>query len=361
VTDPQSPQPSSPVPVFDGHNDTILNLMATGRSFFERSHEGHIDLPRAREGGLLGGFFAVFIRDPEVMPTEEVPDPRRAIARYSDSATMPAPMELDYAQRQALRTLGTLVRLEDASDGAVRIVRSASDIRACLEDGAFALELHFEGAEAIDPELTALDVFHRAGLRSLGLTWSRPNRFAHGVHFGAGSPDTGPGLTELGKDLVRACNRLRILIDLSHLNEQGFWDVAALSDAPLVATHSNAHAVSPQTRNLTDKQLDAIRESDGLVGLNFHVGFLRPDSASDPETPLGVMADHLDYLIERLGEDRVGLGSDFDGATMPKDLADASQLPNLFAVLRERGYGEPLLRKIGYENWLRVLEKTWGE
>jgi membrane dipeptidase len=294
------------------------------------------------------------------MPAGEVPDPEQAIARYSDPAALPPAMELDYAQAEALRTLGTLTRLEAASTGAVRIVRSAADIRSSLADGAFAIELHFEGAEAIDPEFAALEVFHRAGLRSLGITWSRPNRFAHGVPFGAGSPDTGPGLTDLGKDLVRACNRLRIMIDLSHLNEKGFWDVDELSDAPLVATHSNAHALSPQTRNLTDKQIDAIRETDGLVGLNYHVGFLRADGAGNADTPLATMADHLDYLMERLGEDRVGLGSDFDGATMPRDLADAAQLPNLFAVLRKRGYDGPLLRKIGHENWVRVLEKTWG-
>ena len=348
------------IPVFDGHNDTILSLMGSGRSFFEWSHEGHLDQPRAKAGGMFGGFFAVFVRDPEAMPTEEVPDPRKAIARYSDPAALPLAMELEYAQRQALRTLGTLMRLEEASRGQVRIVRSAADIRACIADGTFAIELHIEGAEAIDPELTALEVFHRAGLRSLGITWSRPNRFAHGVPFGGGTPDTGPGLTDLGKELVRACNRLRILLDLSHLNEKGFWDVAELSDAPLVATHSNAHALSPQTRNLTDKQLAAIRESDGMVGLNFHVGFLRADGQGNPDTPLETMADHLDYLIERLGEDRVGLGSDFDGATMPNDLADAASLPHLFAILRQRGYDEPLLRKIGYENWVRVLERTWG-
>ena len=355
-----SDQSQPTIPVFDGHNDTILSLTGTGRTFVERSDQGHVDLPRAKEGGLFGGFFAVFLRDPAAMPTEEVPDPKQAIARYSDPAALPPAMALDYAQNQTLRFLGSLIRLEDASNGEVRVVRSAADIRACLDDGVFALELHIEGAEAIDPDLTALDVFHRAGLRSLGITWSRPNRFAFGVPFGPGSPDTGPGLTDLGKELVRACNRLRIMLDLSHLNEQGFWDVAALTDAPLVATHANAHALSPQTRNLTDKQLDAIRESDGMVGLNFHVGFLRADGKGDADTPLATMADHLDYLVERLGEDRVGLGSDFDGATMPHDLADASKLPNLFALLRERGYDEPLLRKIGYENWVRVLEKTWG-
>ncbi len=349
------------IPVFDGHNDTILDLMGKGkgRSFFERSSQGHLDLPRATEGGMFGGLFAVFVRSPELAP-EKVGDldPDEILKAFDGTATRP-PMDLGYAQGEALRTLGTLMRLEDASEGAVRIVRSVADIRACIADGVFALELHFEGAEAIDPELTALEVFYHAGLRSLGIVWSRQNIFAHGVPFGPGSPDTGPGLTALGASLVRECNRLGVMLDLSHLNEKGFWDVAGLSEAPLVCSHSNAHALAPSTRNLTDRQLDAIKESGGFVGVNYHVGFLRPDGTSDPETPLTVMADHIDYLIGRLGDDKVGLGSDFDGATMPRELADASMLPNLFATLRERGYDEATLRKIGFENWLGVLERTW--
>ena len=353
---------SAQIPVFDGHNDTILSLTDrdTGRSFFERSDSGHLDLPRAKDGGMFGGIFAVFVMNPELTGGRiKDLDPDQVIKEFDKAAARP-PMDLGYAQGVALKLLGTLIRLEDQSDGALKIVRTAADIRACLESGTFAMQLHFEGAEAIDPELTALDVFYQAGLRSLGIVWSRQNIFAHGVPFGPGSPDTGPGLTDLGKDLVRACNRMGIMLDLSHLNEKGFWDVAAISDAPLVCSHSNAHALAQSTRNLTDKQLDAIKESNGFVGVNYHVGFLRPDGKSDPETPLTVMADHVDYLINRLGDDKVGLGSDFDGATMPKDLADATMLPNLFAVLRERGYDDATLRKIGYENWLRVLEASWG-
>jgi membrane dipeptidase len=150
------------------------------------------------------------------------------------------------------------------------------------------------------------------------------------------------------------------MLDLSHLNEVGFWDIAALSDAPLVATHSNAHALTPTPRNLTDKQLDAIRASDGLVGVNFHVGFLRADGADDADTPLTAIADHLDYLIDRLGVDRVGLGSDFDGATMPADLRDAAGLPKVVDTLRARGYDDATLHKIAHENWVNVLERTWG-
>lgn len=362
------------IPVFDGHNDTLLDLPLTGRSFFERSAQGHIDLPRAREGGLGGGFFAVFIRDPEIVAATPPPDAAdgdsqdttavaaRASSRYSDPDALPPPMSLEYAQREAMRVVASLFRIEAESAGAARVVRSAAELRHCLEDGAFALELHFEGAEAIDPEFDALAVYHQAGLRSLGITWSRPNRFGFGVPFQyPASPDTGPGLTDLGKALVRECNRLRIMIDLSHLNEAGFWDVAALSDAPLVATHSNVHAICAATRNLTDRQLDAIRDSDGIVGLNFNCGFLDPEGRRESALELGVMVDHLDALIARLGENRVALGSDFDGAQMPEEIKDVSLLPNLLAALRARGYDDAILRKIAYENWLRVMEQTWGE
>jgi membrane dipeptidase len=149
------------------------------------------------------------------------------------------------------------------------------------------------------------------------------------------------------------------MLDLSHLNERGFWDVAALSDAPLVATHSAAHAICPSTRNLTDKQLDAIRESRGIVGLNFEVSSIRADAWDEPNTPLSVLVDQIDYLVARLGIDHVGFGSDFDGATMPREIGDAAGLPNLIQELRDRGYDEPALRKLAHENWLRVLGTTW--
>ena len=370
------PEGRGMIPIFDGHNDTLLNLPRVPRSFFTECEQGHIDLPRASRGGLAGGFFAVFIPDP-VMEAEitATPDPDgtraepesvdaaavRATSRYSNPDALPPMMSTDYAQSVAMSMVAQLLRIEAEAAGRAKIVRSAAELEACLADGVFAMELHFEGAEPIDRDLNALAVFHAAGLRSLGLVWSRPNIFAAGVPFQFGaSPDTGPGLTDAGKALVRACNELRIMMDLSHLNEQGFWDVAALSSAPLVATHSNAHAISPSTRNLTDRQLAAIKESDGLVGLNFHCGFLRPDGQSNADTPLSVMVDHADYLIEHLGVERVALGSDFDGALMPAAIKDAAGLPNLIAEFRARGYDDDTLRKICSENWLRVLRLTWG-
>jgi membrane dipeptidase len=349
------------IPVFDGHNDTLLSLYrgtrGSGVRFFDRSSKGHIDLPRAREGGFGGGFFAIFV-PPE---GEHKPVDKQQFATADGfEVPLPAPLDRAYAQRVAMAMAASLFRIEAESDGQVKVVRTAGELAGCLSDGVLAAIMHFEGAEAIDPELNALSVFHQAGLRSIGPVWSRPTIFAHGVPFKfPGAPDTGAGLTDLGRELVRACNHLGIMIDLSHLNERGFWDIAALSDAPLVATHSNAHALSPSTRNLTDKQLDAIKESDGMVGLNFHVGFLRADGADDADTRLDVMVRQIDYLAERLGIDRVGLGSDFDGATMPREIGDVAGLPRLLAALREHGYDDASLRKIAHENWVRVLRKTW--
>jgi membrane dipeptidase len=191
--------------------------------------------------------------------------------------------------------------------------------------------------------------------------WSRPNIFGHGVPFRfPSSPDTGPGLTEEGRAFVRACNELRIVIDLSHMNERGFWDVAGLSDAPLVATHSNVHALSPHTRNLTDRQLAAIRDTGGLVGINFAASFLRADGRMLADTSLDELVRHADHLIDRLGVEGVGLGSDFDGAVIPEAIGDAAGLPKLVAALRTAGYDDETLEKLCFGNWLRVLELSWG-
>jgi len=220
--------------------------------------------------------------------------------------------------------------------------------------------LHMEGAEAIGPEQEELSDLCEAGLRSLGIVWSRPNCFGHGVSFGfPGSPDEGPGLTDAGRALVRACNELGVLVDTSHLTERGFWDVAECSAAPLVASHSNAFALCPSPRNLTDDQLRAIGDSGGLAGLNFHVGMVREDGAEDRDTPLSALAAHAAHMAEVAGVESVALGSDFDGATMPLQLADASRLPALFDALRSFGFADDELELIALGNWRRVLAAAW--
>ncbi len=352
-----------PIPVLDGHNDTLLNLLlrrrGQGRSFFERSKTGHVDLPRALEGGFGGGFFACFAPpNPKAGWTEEA---ALTVTASGYEVSGSPPLDPDYARGFADGMTKLLFRLEEESEGSLKVVRKAAEIEGCLREGVVAAILHFEGAENLGFDPGGLEEMYERGLRSLGLVWSRPNAYAHGVPFKfPGSPDTGPGLTEAGLNLVQECNRLGVLIDLSHLNERGFWDVAGLSDAPLVATHSNAHALCPSSRNLTDRQLDAVKDSDGMVGVNFAVAFLREDGKDDADTPLSTVMRHVDYLVERVGIDRVGFGSDFDGAKVPKAIGDVSGLPNLLAALEEPGYGEAELRKLAHENWLRVLRQTWG-
>jgi membrane dipeptidase len=352
------------LPIFDGHNDVLLAVYggprrAERRRFFERATTGHLDLPRAREGGFAGGFFAVY-----VMPDPaSLRPPLRSEAAPSEEeewSVLPPAIDQPYALRMAMSLTATLFRLEEESRGELEVVRDTAALRRCLDAGTLAAVLHFEGAEAIDPQLNSLEVFYRAGLRSLGLVWSRPNAFAEGVPFRfPSSPDTGPGLTAAGRELVQACNRMGIMIDLSHLNERGFWDVAELSNAPLVATHSNAHALTPSTRNLTDAQLDAIRESGGVVGVNFAVSFTRDDGRPEADTPLEALVRHFAYLCERMGVEHVAFGSDFDGTTVPNELSDAAGLPRLVVALRRAGFGEADLRKLGTENWVRVLGRTW--
>jgi len=320
--------------IIDGHNDLVLHR-------WRGEPTTHMDLDAAREAGFAGGFFALYV------PSPSSPDP--TTIPYA----VPLPEALDHADAARVA--------EELFDALCALPVGRAETVADFREGEVTAIVHMEGAEAIAPDLSNLEDWHERGLRSIGLVWSRPNAFAEGVPFRfPASPDTGAGLTAAGRALVRACNRLGILVDLSHLNEAGFWGVRRLSDAPLVATHSNAHALCAATRNLTDEQLDAIRDSGGIVGVNFAVGFLREDGHNDANTPITEIIRHVDYLAERMGVDHVAFGSDFDGAVMPEELGGVAGLPKLVAALGAAGYDEEAIAKITHRNWLRVLDATWS-
>jgi membrane dipeptidase len=339
------------IPVFDGHNDALTREDAA--DFAAGRAGGHLDLPRAREGGFAGGIFALFTPTPG---DEEIVRVGPGAGMEMDLAD---PIGQDVAAPDATRAAGRLLALE--REGHVRLVRAPGDLDAALADGVLAAVMHLEGAEAIDPDLEALDLWHAAGLRSLGPVWSRSNAFAHGVPFMfPASPDTGPGLTPAGRALVSRCAELGIAVDLSHLNEAGFWDVARLDVAPLIASHSAVHALCAATRNLTDRQLDAIGGSDGIVGIVFAAPFLRADGADDADTPLATLVEHVRYAADRIGVEHVGLGSDFDGATMPAELGDVTGLPRLLDALARAGFTDDEVRAIARDNWRRVLERAWA-
>lgn len=339
--------------IFDGHNDLLSCLWAenstTGEAFFA-GRDGDIDLEKCRKGGFGGGFFAVWCgNDPGTAP-----DP---MATYR---AFPA-IDTARAHTETAQQLAILIRMAQARPAAIRICKTAAEITAARAAGAIAAIAHIEGCEGIGEGLAELHLYHAAGLRSLGPVWSRPNIFGHGVPFNfPASPDTGPGLTDAGLRLIKTCDDLGILIDLSHLNEAGFWDVARHSTKPLVATHSGAHAVTASTRNLTDRQLAAMAERGGLVGLNFGCQFLRLDGIKNPDTGPDDMLRHLDHLLTHMGEDGVALGSDFDGAMMPDFIGDAAGLPKLTRAMQNAGYGDALIHKITWGNWINLLGRVIG-
>ena len=319
--------------IIDGHNDLVLHR-------WRGEPTEHLDLVVARTAEFAGGFLALYVPSPPVPDPTEIP--------YAVPLADAIPHE--EAARIAEELFDALCALP------VTRATSADDFRT---DRVTAI-VHMEGAEPIASDLSNLERWYERGLRSVGLVWSRPNEFAEGVPFRFPSaPDIGGGLSGAGFDLVRACNQLGILVDLSHLNEAGFWDVASISDAPLVATHSNAHALCAASRNLLDTQLDAIGKSNGIVGVNFAVTFLREDGSLVPDTPIAEIVRHVEYLVERMGVDHVAFGSDFDGAVVPAELGGVGGLPKLVDALRNAGYDDAAVAKITHENWLRVLRATW--
>jgi membrane dipeptidase len=319
--------------IIDGHNDLVSRL-------WRGDEIRHVHLEDAADAGFAGGFFALYVPSPQpANPTT---------AHYE--LPLPDPVPTDEAARVADELYEVFRSLP------VQLATSPED----LHPGRVAAILHLEGAEPLAPDLSDLDEWHARGLRSVGLVWSRANAFAEGVPFRfPSSPDTGPGLTASGRELVRRCNDLGILVDLSHLNEAGFWDVARLSSKPLVATHSNAHALCASTRNLTDAQLDAIGASGGVVGVNFAVSFLREDGGQVAATPLAEIARHVEYIAARIGIDHVAFGSDFDGALVPEALGGIAGLPKLVDALRASGLDDEAVAKVTHRNWLRVLGDTW--
>jgi membrane dipeptidase len=341
-------------PVLDGHNDALTRedhaALATGRP------HGHLDLPRMRAGGVRGAIFAVFSQQPGVRE----PSP---VAREDGVIEFPYAPPVDHAFAAAHATAAASRLLALERGGHLRVARRAAELDAAAEEsGPPVAILHLEGAEAIDSQLEALELWYAAGLRSLGPVWSRANAFGFGVPFvSPSSPDTGPGLTAAGRTLAVRCAELGILVDASHLNEAGFWDLARLDVGPLVASHSAAHALCPASRNLTDSQLDAIGASDGLVGVVFACSFLRPDFADDADTPVSLIAEHARYIAARIGVEHVALGSDFDGATIPSELGGVEGMPKVLAALRAAGFDEREVEAIAWGNWRRVLAAWWRD
>ena len=328
--------------VFDGHNDALGSLQADGEPARGLPHRPARapHRPPARAGRRTGR-----------RPVRD----QRALAAEASSGARGLLSDMPYVRPGRPRggdglhagAVGRAHALAAASDGAVAVVTDVAALDRCRAAGALAMVLHLEGAEAIDPGLAALDAWHAAGVRSLGLVWSRPSAFGHGVPFRfPASPDTGPGLTDAGRALVRALRASSgSLVDVSHLNAAGFADVARLAAAPLVASHSRVPRAVP--RDAQPHRRPAARDrraATGIVGIVFAPPFLRADGADDADTPLSTLVAHVRHAAEVAGIDHVGLGSDFDGAPMPAELGDVAALPRLLDALRDDGFSADEVR-----------------
>jgi len=281
----------------------------------------HVDLPRLREGGLAGQFFALpswpvrlFGRGPGAVVDSLLDALEKAVRRYPDQMVL---------------------------------ARSAGELQAARASGRLAAFCGIEGAHALEGRLERAAHFASRGVRYLGLLHFSANQ-AGAPAFGRGRDDR-QALTDFGRELVDELNRLRVLVDLAHINRAGFLEAAARSRAPVIVSHTGASAVNPHWRNIDDDQIRAVAATGGCVGIIFSRRFVGSDH-------LQGVCEHLLHLARVGGDDLPALGSDWDGfVTPPEGLEDASRLPNLTAALLERGVSESRIRKILSENVVRVL------
>lgn len=334
--------------VVDFHNDAIGATLPDSayhssasevRVLSERSTEGHVDIPRLLEGGVDCQVFSHWV---EPVYLRIAPERMLQVLAYSFS-------EIEKSDKLSLVTTYN------------EIIKNNGKMISFI--------IGFEGGEAIEQDLRHLRIFHRLGLRRLTLTWSNRNAIADGVRWQRSKG----GLTEFGVDVVEECNKLGILVDVSHITDAGFWDVIEVSKDPVIASHSNCRALCSHMRNLTDDMIKTLAEKGGVQGVNFVPGFLinlnsQKLRAGDIEeyrkaekTTVETVVDHIDHIVEVTGStDNIGLGSDFDGVPMVvKGLDDVSKLPNLTKSLVARGYADKEIEKILGGNFLRVIESVW--
>lgn len=289
-----------------------------------RSSVGHLDVPRMLEGGVTCQVFAV----------------------SSVRSRTPA-----YPLRTALLMIERFHRECDANPVLVPITSSKEIIEA-KKQGKAAGMLSIEGADVIEGRVEMLGIFHSLGVRMVGLVHSLRNQLADGVT----DRRTGGGLSELGVEAVEELDRLNMIIDVSHLNDEGFWDVIELTGNPVIASHSNARAVCDHPRNMTDEMIEALAENGGVMGMNFAPMFVHPTDAT-----LEGVVDHIDHIVDLVGPDHVGLGSDFDGIPFtPRGLEDVTKMPDITQELIRRGYPEEDINKILGGNHLRLFKTVLG-
>ena len=360
--------------VVDTHDDTTQRLLDPKFDLGARHAEGSIDIPRMKEGGLDAIFFSIWM---------------------SGKVTGPEAVERATAQINAVRE-----QIRKHPNELV-LATTADEIRTAKKRGKIATLIGVEGGHMINSDLSVLRAYAGLGARYMTLTHSV------NVEWADSSTDKSAhnGLTDFGKEVVREMNRLGVIVDISHVSDKTFYDVLALSKAPVFASHSSCRAICDAPRNMTDQMIKDLAAKGGVIQINYHVGFLsqefRNAEKKDPsineaiskevkrrcpnETEMDEacqllegdkitrdyvaagklpkvdytkIIEHIDHAVKLVGADHVGLGSDFDGANMPYGMEDATMLPKITEALLQKGYSESDIRKILGENTLRVMSEV---
>jgi len=355
--------------VIDTHIDTTGHLQRSGWNFSERHdpRDGHVDLPRMKEGGLTGAFFAIDGLDQVKGP--EIVEP-------------------------ALAGLDVLRSLAETMPDKVMLCLTAADVRRARQSGRIALLVGVEGGHMIHDSLATLRTYARLGARYMTLTHFVNTSWADS----SGEPPAHDGLTDFGRQVVREMNRLGMIVDISHVSDKTFYDALETSAAPVIASHSSCRVLAGHVRNMTDEMIKALAAKGGVIQINFHAPYLDdaydqaqkqlqpevdalskdletkypgPENAAKraeevrgfqssrlPKVSWMKIVEHIDHAVKLVGADHVGIGSDMDGAVMPEGMEDCSHLPRITEELLRRGYSEADVRKILGGNTLRVMEQV---
>ena len=345
--------------VMDTHIDVTPNLQREGWRFDERHTTGHVDLPRMKEGGLNGLFFSIYM---------------------SGNVTGPK------AVNDALQRIAAVHKLAEDMPDKVMLCTTAADILQAHKQGKIAGLMGMEGGHMINNSLPVLRMYAALGVRYLTLTHSINTDWADS----SGDQPKHNGLTDFGKDVVRELNKLGVMVDVSHVADKTFWDALEISQAPIIASHSSCRALCGHPRNMTDEMIKALAAKGGVIQINYLDSYIDNDlylwqqKTQDarrelaqkypgrenftkireelekqfgpaPKASWERIVDHIDHAVKLVGADHVGLGSDFDGATMPVGMEDCTKLPKITEALLRKGYKEADIRKILGENTVRLL------
>ena len=356
--------------VVDTHDDTTQRFLDGQFDLARRDAKGSIDIPRMKEGGLGAIFFSIWIPSSVTGP----PAVKRALDQID-------------AVREQVR----------AHPNDLALAATAEEVRRARDEGKIAALIGVEGGHMIDSNLGVLRMYAALGVRYMALTHTGNTEWADA----STDKPAHNGLTDFGKDVVREMNRLGVMVDISHVSDKTFYDALAVSKAPIIASHSSCRALCDAPRNMTDDMMRALAARGGVIQINYHVGFLsqefRDASRAHPEYDKEMQAqatqrcgpdescqlvefdqltrelveqgklprvswekilDQIDHAVKVAGVDHVGLGSDFDGASMPYGMEDVSMLPKITEGLLRRGYSEGDVQRILGENTLRLMAQV---